>query len=46
MARQRLDYLHNNPVVEGIVYEPEHYVYSSAQDYAGKKGLLEIEFLI
>lgn len=46
MVRQRLDYLHNNPVVEGIVYEPEHYVYSSARDYSGKKGLLEIEFLI
>ncbi len=46
MARQRLDYIHNNPIVEGIVYEPKHYVYSSALDYAGKKGLLEIEFLI
>ena len=43
---QRLDYLHNNPVAEGIVEEPEHYIYSSARDYAGIKGLLDIVLLI
>lgn len=46
MVRQRLDYLHNNPVKEGIVSEPHHYLYSSAIDYAGGKGLLDIEFII
>jgi REP element-mobilizing transposase RayT len=45
MMNQRLDYLHNNPVAEGIVEEPEHYVYSSARDYAGIKGLLDIVLL-
>jgi len=45
MIDQRLNYLHNNPVVEGIVEEPEHYVYSSAKDYAGIKGFLDIELL-
>jgi putative transposase len=45
MMDQRLDYLHDNPVVEGIVYEPEQYVYSSAVNYAGGDGLLEVEFL-
>jgi REP element-mobilizing transposase RayT len=45
MVRQRLDYLHNNPVEEGIVFEPENYVYSSAGDYSGRKGMLEIEYL-
>ena len=45
MMEQRLDYIHNNPVEEGIVAEPEHYLYSSAGDYAGKKGLLKIEFI-
>jgi len=45
MMDQRLDYLHNNPVVEGIVYEPEQYVYSSAVNYAGGNGLMEVEFL-
>ena len=42
---QRLDYLHNNPVAECIVEEPEHYVYSSARDYAGIKGFLDIVLL-
>lgn len=41
---QKLDYIHNNPVVAEIVAEPWHYTYSSALDYSGEKGLLEIEF--
>jgi len=45
MLKQRLDYLHYNPVKEGIVEEPEHYIYSSARDYAGVKGLLDIVLL-
>lgn len=43
MMQQRLDYIHNNPVEEGIVDEPEHYLYSSARDYCGLKGMLELE---
>ena len=43
---QKLDYLHNNLVEEGFVENPEDYVYSSARDYAGEKGLLEVELLI
>lgn len=42
MIDQRLNYLHQNPVEAGMVFEPEHYVYSSAIDYAGGKGLLEL----
>jgi REP element-mobilizing transposase RayT len=45
MVEQRLDYIHNNPVVEGLVKEAEDYPYSSAADYSGGKGLLEIEFV-
>jgi putative transposase len=45
MMDQKLDYLHDNPVKEGIVERPEDYVYSSARDYTGRKGLLEIEFI-
>jgi hypothetical protein len=30
---QRLDYIHNNPVVAGIVRYPEDYLYSSAGNY-------------
>jgi REP element-mobilizing transposase RayT len=39
---QKLDYLHNNPVRAGIVNEPQEYKYSSAVDYAGGKGLLDV----
>ena len=39
---QKLNYLHNNPVEEGLVFRAEQYVYSSAIDYAGEKGLLDI----
>jgi REP element-mobilizing transposase RayT len=39
---QKLDYLHNNPVRAGIVNEPHEYKYSSAIDYAGGKGLLDV----
>jgi hypothetical protein len=45
MLRQRMDYLHNNPVAEGLVTEPQYYVYSSARDYTGGKGLLDIVLL-
>ncbi len=43
MSKQKLEYLHNNPVAAGIVYNQEDYVYSSAIDYVGGKGLLHIE---
>jgi REP element-mobilizing transposase RayT len=39
---QKLDYIHENPVQEGIVFSPEQYVYSSAIDYSDQKGLLEV----
>ena len=45
MMDQKLDYIHENPVKEGIVQKPEDYLYSSARDYAGMKGLVEIEFM-
>ncbi len=45
MIDQRLEYLHFNPVKAGLVYEPEHYIYSSARDYCGLTGLLELEMI-
>ncbi|WP_462247794.1 REP-associated tyrosine transposase [Ekhidna sp.] len=45
MMRQKLDYIHDNPVEAGFVGEPEHWRYSSAVDYAGDKGLLCIKFI-
>jgi putative transposase len=45
MAHQKLDYMHNNPVEAGFVLKPEDWLYSSAIDYCGGKGLLGIEKL-
>ena len=39
---QKIDYIHMNPVGEGLVFRPEDYVYSSAVDYAGENGLLDV----
>ena len=44
--KQRLDYLHENPVRGGLVWEPWHYKYSSAIDYyTNEHGLLKVEHL-
>lgn len=44
--RQKVDYIHDNPVRNGLVDLPEHYVFSSARDYySGRKGLVEIELI-
>lgn len=45
MIEQRIHYTHFNPVEAGIVSEPEYYIWSSAIDYAGGKGLLTVEHL-
>jgi REP element-mobilizing transposase RayT len=45
IAHQKLDYIHNNPVEAGFVECPEDYLYSSARDYYGEKGLVEITLL-
>jgi REP element-mobilizing transposase RayT len=38
---EKINYIHNNPVDEGLVYYPQDYVYSSAKDYAGDEGLIK-----
>ena len=43
VINQKLDYIHNNPVKEGVVEFAEQYVFSSAIDYADGLGLLTIE---
>ena len=42
---QKVAYVHENPVEAGFVLEAEYWKYSSAVDYSGSKGLLEIAFL-
>ncbi len=45
-ANQKLNYIHENPIKEGYVENAEDYLYSSAKDYSGQKGLLKVELLI
>ena len=40
--QQKLDYIHQNPVVAEIVKKPEDYLYGSAGDYADMPGLVKI----
>jgi len=42
---QKVNYIHQNPVKAGWVVEAVNYPFSSAGDYAGKKGLLDIKVL-
>ena len=42
MIRQKLDYIHHNPVARGYVDDPLHWRYSSARNYAGQAGLIEV----
>lgn len=39
---QKLNYIHLNPVEAGFVNSAEEYAYSSAVDYAGGKGYVDI----
>ena len=41
----RLEYIHQNPVEAGFVEEVSHWKYSSAIDYSGGKGLIDLIFL-
>lgn len=44
--RTKIHYIHDNPVRAGLVAEQSHFLYSSAANYGGKKGLMEIDFLL
>ena len=37
---EKMNYIHHNPVKAELVGNPEDYLYSSARDYAGEKGLV------
>jgi REP element-mobilizing transposase RayT len=43
VMRQKLEYIHYNPVKRGFVDLPEHWRWSSARDYAGQPGLIDID---
>ena len=42
MMRQKIEYIHNNPVRRGYVDDPIHWRYSSARNYAGLPGLIDV----
>ncbi|OOE89271.1 REP-associated tyrosine transposase [Salinivibrio sharmensis] len=42
MMRQKIEYIHQNPVKRGYVDEADHWRYSNARDYMGMSGLLEV----
>ena len=39
---EKINYIHQKPVEEGLVFRAEDYMYSSAIDYAGGKGMLDV----
>jgi putative transposase len=42
MMRTKVEYIHNNPVNRGYVDLPEHWRYSSARNYIGEPGMLDV----
>ena len=42
VMRQKLEYIHRNPVVRGYVDDATHWRYSSARNYAGLPGLFPV----
>lgn len=42
MMRQKVDYIHQNPVKRGYVDRPEHWRYSSARNYLGQNGVIDV----
>jgi len=42
MMRQKLTYMHENPLKRGYVDEPVHWRYSSARNYAGLPGVIDV----
>ena len=46
VAHEKIHYIHNNPVEEGLVFRAEDYVYSSAKDYSGEQGVLNNVFVV
>ena len=41
---QKLSYIHYNPVASGFVGQPEHWLFSSARNYAKMSAPIQIEF--
>jgi REP element-mobilizing transposase RayT len=44
--KEKIDYIHNNPIRAGIVEKPEDYLYSSARNYSSLEAPIDIPLLI
>jgi hypothetical protein len=45
LIEQKVEYIHQNPVHAGFVNSPENYLYSSARNFAGLPGAIEVDDL-
>jgi putative transposase len=45
IASQKLNYIHYNPIAAGFVDKEEEWLYSSARNYIGLKGIMEVDFI-
>jgi len=43
VIKQKLDYIHNNPVESGLVVNPEEWKYSSVRNFADDHTVLKID---
>ncbi len=46
MIEQRVNYIHENPLRALIVAHAHEYLFSSAVDYAGEKGYVDVQVQI
>ena len=46
MVRQKIAYIHHNPVRAGLVDQPEDWPYSSARNYLSGAGVLDIDPIV
>jgi putative transposase len=45
VIKQKIDYIHNNPVLAGLVVRPEEWKYSSARNFQDDQTVLEIDII-
>ena len=43
ILKEKINYIHNNPVRAGYVNKPEYWIYSSASNYILRNGILDID---
>ncbi len=43
VIKQKMEYIHKNPVVQGFVIDPVDWKYSSARNYADDETVLKID---